>query len=71
MKQLVQRTDRVKGVDVHPMEPWVLANLYNGNVFIWSYLDQAGRAALQRCSAGSVPGLLGQWGGHTRLGTEL
>ncbi|KAG2452965.1 hypothetical protein HYH02_002302 [Chlamydomonas schloesseri] len=39
-KQLVQRTDRVKGVDVHPSEPWVLANLYNGNVYIWNYTDQ-------------------------------
>ncbi|GLC41850.1 hypothetical protein PLESTM_001257800 [Pleodorina starrii] len=39
-KQLVQRTDRVKGVDVHPTEPWVLANLYNGNVYIWNYMDQ-------------------------------
>ncbi|GFR46714.1 hypothetical protein Agub_g8337 [Astrephomene gubernaculifera] len=39
-KQLVQRTDRVKGVDVHPTEPWMLANLYNGNVYIWNYMDQ-------------------------------
>ncbi|EFJ43300.1 hypothetical protein VOLCADRAFT_106879 [Volvox carteri f. nagariensis] len=40
LKQLVQRTDRVKGVDVHPTEPWILANLYNGNVYIWNYMDQ-------------------------------
>ncbi|WIA18293.1 hypothetical protein OEZ85_009758 [Tetradesmus obliquus] len=38
-KQLVQRTDRVKGVDLHPTEPWLLANLYNGNVYIWNYND--------------------------------
>lgn len=39
-RQLVQRTDRVKGVDLHPTEPWLLANLYNGNVYIWNYNDQ-------------------------------
>eukprot|EP00775_Hariotina_reticulata_P003983 gene3983-4236_t len=38
-KQLVQRTDRVKGVDLHPTEPWLLANLYNGNVYLWNYND--------------------------------
>lgn len=36
----MQRTDRVKGVDLHPTEPWLLANLYNGNVYIWNYNDQ-------------------------------
>jgi WD40 repeat protein len=75
----VQRTERVKGVDLHPTEPWcvfglrfgargvlrvcaaaccartpnnkhkqqtkktnanrLLANLYNGNVYIWNYND--------------------------------
>lgn len=38
-KQLVQRTDRVKGVDLHPTEPWLLANLYNGNIYIWNHSD--------------------------------
>ncbi|KAI8462483.1 MAG: coatomer WD associated region-domain-containing protein [Monoraphidium minutum] len=38
-KQLVQRTERVKGVDLHPTEPWLLANLYNGNVYLWNYND--------------------------------
>eukprot|EP00877_Chromochloris_zofingiensis_P000490 jgi/Chrzof1/10441/UNPLg00368.t1 len=38
-KQLLQRTDRVKGVDLHPTEPWLLANLYNGNVYLWNYND--------------------------------
>eukprot|EP00798_Chlamydomonas_sp_ICE-L_P021129 gene21129-28016_t len=40
-RQLVQRTDRVKGVDIHPTEPWLLANLYNGNVYIWNSGDQS------------------------------
>ena len=37
---LFQRSDRVKGVDLHPTEPWLLANLYNGSVHIWNYVDQ-------------------------------
>jgi coatomer subunit beta' len=36
-RKLVQRSDRVKGVDLHPVEPWILANLYSGNVFIWNH----------------------------------
>ena len=37
---LFQRSDRVKGVDLHPTEPWLLANLYNGSLQIWNYVDQ-------------------------------
>ena len=37
---MFQRSDRVKGVDLHPSEPWLLANLYNGSVHIWNYQDQ-------------------------------
>ncbi|CAG8715294.1 11634_t:CDS:10, partial [Funneliformis mosseae] len=33
--------DRVKCVDFHPTEPWLLASLYNGNVYIWNYETQA------------------------------
>ena len=36
-RKLVQRSDRVKGVELHPVEPWILANLYSGNVFIWNH----------------------------------
>lgn len=31
------RSERVKSVDFHPTEPWLLAGLYNGNVFIWNH----------------------------------
>ncbi|KAH3667213.1 hypothetical protein OGAPHI_002862 [Ogataea philodendri] len=31
------RSDRVKGIDFHPTEPWVLTTLYSGKVEIWSY----------------------------------
>ena len=33
-------SDRVKSVDFHPTEPWILASLYNGNVYIWNYKTQ-------------------------------
>lgn len=36
-KLLSSRSDRVKCVDIHPTEPWVLSALYNGHVFIWDY----------------------------------
>lgn len=31
-RQLYSRSDRVKGIDFHPHEPWVLTTLYNGTV---------------------------------------
>ncbi|KAJ1922729.1 Coatomer subunit beta' [Tieghemiomyces parasiticus] len=41
-RKLLSRTsDRVKSVDMHPTEPWLLASLYNGNVYIWNYETQA------------------------------
>lgn len=33
-------SDRVKCVDVHPTEPWVLASLFNGHVCLWNYTTQ-------------------------------
>ncbi|KAJ7971904.1 Coatomer, beta' subunit [Quillaja saponaria] len=33
----VLNSDRVKSVDVHPTEPWVLLGLYSGAVCIWNY----------------------------------
>ncbi|KAF8871943.1 coatomer protein [Gymnopilus junonius] len=36
-KKLFARSDRVKGVDFHPTEPWVLTGLYNGTVNIYSH----------------------------------
>ncbi|KAI3684256.1 hypothetical protein L6452_33477 [Arctium lappa] len=40
-KTFEQRSERVKSVDVHPTEPWVLLGLYSGNVCIWNYRSQA------------------------------
>jgi len=36
-KKLQARSDRVKSVDIHPSENWVLSALYNGKVFLWDY----------------------------------
>ena len=36
-RKFLMRSDRVKCVDLHPSEPWILANLYSGNVYIWNY----------------------------------
>ncbi|ELR04128.1 hypothetical protein VC83_02050 [Pseudogymnoascus destructans] len=40
-KQLFARSERVKGIDFHPTEPWILTTLYNGHVYIWSYETQS------------------------------
>ncbi|CAH1776242.1 unnamed protein product [Owenia fusiformis] len=39
-RKLSARSDRVKAVDLHPSEPWMLASLYNGNVHIWNHESQ-------------------------------
>lgn len=36
-KQSSTRSERVKGIDFHPLEPWILTTLYNGKIEIWSY----------------------------------
>ncbi|ETV96981.1 hypothetical protein H310_09830 [Aphanomyces invadans] len=39
-KKLSSRSERVKSVDLHPTEPWVLSGLYNGTVMVWDYDKQ-------------------------------
>ncbi|CRK40579.1 hypothetical protein BN1723_004831 [Verticillium longisporum] len=39
-RQLFARSERVKGIDFHPQEPWILTTLYSGHVYIWSYETQ-------------------------------
>ncbi|KAH6971555.1 coatomer WD associated region-domain-containing protein [Ilyonectria sp. MPI-CAGE-AT-0026] len=39
-RQLYARSERVKGIDFHPQEPWILTTLYSGHVYIWSYETQ-------------------------------
>eukprot|EP00842_Homolaphlyctis_polyrhiza_P004024 jgi/Hompol1/4622/HPOL_003792-RA len=40
-RKLSNRSDRVKALDYHPTEPWLLAALYSGHVHIWNYETQA------------------------------
>ncbi|KAL7299310.1 hypothetical protein TKK_0007889 [Trichogramma kaykai] len=39
-RKLTARSDRVKCVDLHPTEPWMLCSLYQGNVNIWNHESQ-------------------------------
>ena len=39
-RQLLARSERDKGIDFHPHEPWILTTLYSGQVYIWSYETQ-------------------------------
>ncbi|XP_018783470.1 PREDICTED: coatomer subunit beta' [Bactrocera latifrons] len=39
-RRLTSRSDRVKCVDLHPTEPWMLCALYNGHVHIMNYENQ-------------------------------
>lgn len=46
-KQFSVRSERVKGIDCHPTEPWILTTLYNGKVEIWSYATNTLVKAIQ------------------------
>jgi hypothetical protein len=39
-RRLTSRSDRVKSVDLHPSEPWMLCALYNGHVHVMNYENQ-------------------------------
>lgn len=39
-RRLTSRSDRVKCVDLHPTEPWMLCALYNGHVHVMNYENQ-------------------------------
>ncbi|KAF8049763.1 hypothetical protein N665_2121s0004 [Sinapis alba] len=36
-KEFAQKSERVKCVDLHPTEPWILASLHSGTLCIWIY----------------------------------
>lgn len=36
-RKFFSRSERVKSVDFHPTEPWLLAGLYDGTVMLWNY----------------------------------
>lgn len=33
-RQLFARSERVKGIDFHPVEPWILTTLYSGTFWM-------------------------------------
>ncbi|XP_070562088.1 coatomer subunit beta'-like isoform X2 [Ptychodera flava] len=37
MRTFLTRSNRVKCIDLHPKEPWILAGLFSGVVQIWNY----------------------------------
>ncbi|XP_028275951.1 coatomer subunit beta'-like [Parambassis ranga] len=39
-RQLTARSDRVKSVDLHPTEPWMVVSLYSGTVVVWNHETQ-------------------------------
>ena len=40
-KKMLNRSERVKCVDLHPSLPWVAVSLYAGTVTIYDYEQQA------------------------------
>ena len=38
---VVMRSDRVKSLDLHPTEKWVVGSLFNGHVIVWDYTTGA------------------------------
>ncbi|MBN3293053.1 COPB2 protein, partial [Polypterus senegalus] len=48
-QKLIARSDRVKSVDLHPTEPWMLASLYNGSVCVWNHETQTLVKTFQVC----------------------
>jgi hypothetical protein len=41
-RKFTTRSDRVKCVDFHPTEPWILCGLYNGRVVIYNTQTEVG-----------------------------
>ncbi|XP_038548590.1 coatomer subunit beta'-like isoform X2 [Micropterus salmoides] len=39
-RKLTARSDRVKSVDLHPTEPWMVVSLYSGTVVVWNHESQ-------------------------------
>ncbi|KAJ6715237.1 COATOMER [Salix viminalis] len=39
-QEFTQSSERVKSLDLHPTQPWILTGLYSGAVCIWNYHTQ-------------------------------
>ena len=48
-KKLSARSERVKCCDFHTTEPWILASLYSGHLFIWNYVSQSMVKSIEVC----------------------
>ena len=35
--EILLRSTLLRSVELHPTEPWILANLYSGNIYIWNH----------------------------------
>ncbi|TKY48141.1 Coatomer subunit beta'-1 [Spatholobus suberectus] len=45
--EFVQNTERVKSVDLHPTEPWILLGLYSGTISVWNYQTKTEEKSLK------------------------
>ncbi|KAJ3404733.1 hypothetical protein HDV05_006925, partial [Chytridiales sp. JEL 0842] len=50
--KFINLSERVKAVDYHPTEPWVLTALYNGKVEIWNHET---KSLVKAFDVGEVP----------------
>lgn len=49
------RSSRVKSVDLHPSEPWMLVSLYDGHLVVYNY--QTGQKVKEWEVSGGTPGI--------------
>lgn len=49
-RRLLARSERVKSVDFHPQEPWILSALFSGHIFIWNYSTKNLVKSLEVCA---------------------
>ncbi|GMS94674.1 hypothetical protein PENTCL1PPCAC_16849, partial [Pristionchus entomophagus] len=47
----IQHSDRVKSLDLHPTEPWLLVSLLNGEVAIWNHQTKENVRTFKVCDA--------------------
>uniref|UniRef100_A0A7N6C2H7 Coatomer subunit beta' n=1 Tax=Anabas testudineus TaxID=64144 RepID=A0A7N6C2H7_ANATE len=48
-RKLTARSDRVKSVDLHPTEPWMVVSLYSGSVLVWNHDTQIRVKTFELC----------------------
>ncbi|XP_030258187.1 coatomer subunit beta' [Sparus aurata] len=48
-RKLTARSDRVKSVDLHPTEPWMVVSLYSGTLVVWNHESQTMVKTFELC----------------------